>query len=87
MIKPITAKPATSINNHTGSWRLNRPAVDFNKCIGCSLCSKICPEGCIVMKNIANKAKPQINYDYCKGCGLCTKECPVQAIASKPENK
>jgi 2-oxoacid:acceptor oxidoreductase delta subunit (pyruvate/2-ketoisovalerate family) len=79
----LNAEPNSSLNNKTGSWRTYKPVIDYKTCIGCSLCSKICPEGCIIMKNQAkygNKAKPVINYDYCKGCGLCAKECPVKAI-------
>lgn len=72
----LIAKPNTSLSNKTGSWRTYRPQVERQVCIGCSTCSKICPEGCIEMED----SKPEINYDYCKGCGLCIKECPVKAI-------
>ena len=78
----LITKSNTSLNNKTGSWRTYRPLIDRSICVGCSLCVKICPEGCIVMKKDSQnkKLKPKINYDYCKGCGLCAKECPVKAI-------
>lgn len=78
----LITKPNTSLANKTGSWRTHRPITDYNICIGCSLCAKICPEGCIEMKETApeSKLKPTTDYDYCKGCGLCARECPVQAI-------
>jgi len=87
MKKTIILKPKSSLGNHTGSWRLFKPEVDWQKCIGCSLCAKICPDACITMENQGGKLKSKIDYDYCKGCGLCIKECPVQAISSKPEKK
>lgn len=81
-MKSISTKPNSSEENKTGSWRTYKPKIDYDKCIGCALCSKICPEGCIAMKNAkkGKNGKPIIDYNYCKGCGLCAKECPVKAI-------
>ncbi|MFA5000389.1 MAG: 4Fe-4S dicluster-binding protein [Patescibacteria group bacterium] len=79
----LNAEPNTSLANKTGAWRTYRPVIDHDICIGCSLCAKLCPEGCIEMKKqkkSPNKLKPEINYDYCKGCGLCVHQCPVKAI-------
>ena len=41
--------PNTSRNNKTGSWRTKKPVTDYALCIGCSICAKVCPEGCIEM--------------------------------------
>ncbi|MFA5754353.1 MAG: 4Fe-4S dicluster domain-containing protein, partial [Patescibacteria group bacterium] len=73
----LTAQPLTSLSNKTGAWRTHRPITDYQKCISCSLCSKICPEGCIAMKKSPkyNKLKPVTDYAYCKGCALCAQEC------------
>jgi len=81
-MKELKARANSSLNNKTGSWRTHKPVIDYNKCISCGLCAKICPEGCIAMKNAKKdkNGKPIINYSYCKGCGLCAKECPVKAI-------
>lgn len=78
----LIAKAGTTLNNKTGSWRTQKPITDLNICIGCSLCAKICPEGCIEMKTQpeSKKLKPETDYDYCKGCALCAHECPVKAI-------
>lgn len=78
----LIIQPNTTLTNKTGSWRTHRPVTDYNICISCSTCSKICPEGCIEMiKNPKyEKLKPVTNYDYCKGCALCVHECPVKAI-------
>jgi len=79
--RPIT-KAGSSINNKTGAWRTHYPKIDTNKCIGCSLCAKICPDNCIYMKAAKNgKLIAQPDLDYCKGCGLCAAECPVKAIS------
>lgn len=81
-MKRLITEPNTTLNNKTGPWRTHKPITDYNTCISCALCSKICPEGCIEMKKLKNfeKTKPVTDYDYCKGCGLCVKECPVKAI-------
>lgn len=80
-------KPNSSLENKTGSWRTFKPIIDWNKCIGCSTCTKVCPEGTINMIEVKGQKKAQVNYDYCKGCGLCAKECPVRAIIMEKEDK
>lgn len=78
----LIAKPNSTLENKTGSWRTKKPIINLDACIGCSLCAKICPEGCIEMKKQpdSQKLKPETDYDYCKGCALCAHECPVKAI-------
>lgn len=61
--------------NRTGSWRNITPVLDPEKCNGCMLCWKFCPDVCISADN-----PPVIDYDFCKGCGVCANECPVGAI-------
>ncbi|HOZ53286.1 MAG TPA: 4Fe-4S binding protein [bacterium] len=82
----MIVKPNSSLNNKTGAWRSSRPEIDVDKCIGCGICAKICPDSAANLINIKGQNKAKINYDYCKGCGLCAKECPVKAISMKPEN-
>jgi len=86
-MKRLLTKPNTTLSNKTGPWRTYRPETNYNTCISCTLCSKLCPEGCIEMKPIKGleKLKPVTDYDYCKGCGLCAKECPVKAIEMKKD--
>lgn len=100
VIVPVTSKD--SLDNKTGSWRDFRPIVT-ERCTGCGICPRFCPDGCIEMvdrekiilpkKKISIK-KPQpytkiakIDYDYCKGCLICKTECPFKAIDSLRENE
>lgn len=84
----------------TGDWRFMRPEVNLDKCDGCGICVKFCPEAtmelverCPLRKETqksqaAEKSREvvQIDYDYCKGCGVCAAVCPVRAIIMKKEN-
>jgi electron transfer flavoprotein alpha subunit len=49
--------------------------VDEKKCIGCGICTKVCPVGAIQLRN--GKAKVS---DGCISCGACAGECPMKAI-------
>lgn len=48
-----------------------------DKCIGCGLCSTVCPHA--VFK-IENKRAKVVDKDSCIECGACAKNCPTQAI-------
>jgi len=78
---PISHIPSTG--QKTGTWKVNKPIVDRNVCIGCKLCQQVCPDSCI---QIVRK-KSVINLDYCKGCGICARACPVKAITMVKEEK
>ena len=73
--------PRTSLANKTGSWRLNRPVIDLEKCTRCGLCALYCPDACVLLVG----GDYIIDYDYCKGCGICSHECPADAIRMIPE--
>lgn len=69
---------------NTGSWRLERPVVNFEECIKCGTCAMYCPTDVIeIDKN--DKECVKIDYYYCKGCGICAKECPKKCISIVPE--
>jgi 2-oxoacid:acceptor oxidoreductase delta subunit (pyruvate/2-ketoisovalerate family) len=71
-------------SSHTGSWRLERPITDYEKCIKCGTCEKFCPANIIVIKK-DQKECVVIDYDYCKGCGICVNECPTKCMKMIPE--
>ena len=69
----------------TGQWRDHIPVVNKEKCIGCGMCSRHCPEKSISMKKIGGKNKSFVDYKFCKGCGICHQVCPVGAIKMKKQ--
>lgn len=69
---------------NTGSWRLERPVVDFDKCVQCGTCVRFCPVG-IVTLDKTRKECISFDWNYCKGCGICANECPRQCITMEPE--
>ncbi|MGM0650054.1 MAG: NADH-ubiquinone oxidoreductase-F iron-sulfur binding region domain-containing protein [Bacteroidota bacterium] len=51
--------------------------IDVEKCTGCTLCAKKCPEDAIV----GNIREPHfIIEDKCVGCGICYEQCKFNAI-------
>ena len=77
-MKIPSAKPGTSRENKTGSWRSLKPVFDKEKCIHCSLCAQACPtEACQFNKRTK---WPSFDRNICIGCALCAKACPKQAI-------
>jgi pyruvate ferredoxin oxidoreductase delta subunit len=85
----ITAQPGSTKINKTAGWRTFRPETDYNKCIACGLCARVCPENIISMSKLSpdKKFRPETDYDFCKGCGLCAAECPVKAIKMELQKK
>ena len=78
---PVQA-PGSAANNHTGSWRSERPIWDTKKCVQCGVCQMFCPEACIT---VDAEGYYSANLDYCKGCGICKCECPTQCIHMEQE--
>jgi thioredoxin reductase (NADPH) len=54
------------------------PHIDTMYCIGCSICTHVCPEG-DVLAMLGGKAVI-VNGHKCIGHGLCAEVCPVGAI-------
>ncbi len=54
--------------------------VDADKCIGCGLCTEVCPFSAIVLEEVDGKKKAKNIPASCKGCGLCASSCPQHAI-------
>ncbi len=90
--KPVTEpmKPRLASKNYRG-FHLN----DWEKCIGCSTCQKVCDNAAITMIKIPSieddpvngirNLRPAIDYGRCCWCGLCVDICPTASISLSRE--
>ncbi|NPV88001.1 4Fe-4S binding protein [Coprothermobacteraceae bacterium] len=60
---------------------------DWNLCIGCANCQRVCPAGAIEMIEIkpfegmkGQPKRPQINYGRCTLCAFCVDVCPSGSL-------
>lgn len=65
------------ISEHTAPSEKEVYSVIEEKCVGCTLCAKVCP-----VKAIEGKVKEKhvIDPEKCVACGLCAEKCPKDAI-------
>ncbi len=90
--KPVTEplKPRLASLNYRG-FHLN----DWEKCIGCSTCQKVCDNAAITMVQVpglpqdpalgVRNLRPAIDYGRCCWCALCVDVCPTGSIALSRE--
>lgn len=74
----LACGPCTECLQKSGVCEADKPVIDENLCVGCSICVSICPFEAI-SKNERDIA--QVDEDLCKGCGICAAHCPENAIA------
>ena len=79
---PSILAPGNAEARHTGSWRVERPEIDYEHCTRCGLCFVKCPDGAI---SLDEQGYPVIDYEHCKGCLICLEQCPRHAIVKKKE--
>lgn len=86
--EPIEPRPASA--NYRG-FHLN----DWDSCIGCSTCQKVCDNAAITMVEVPGlphdpeqglrNLRPAIDYGRCCWCALCVDLCPTGSIALSRE--
>ena len=79
---PSVLAAGNAEQRHTGSWRIERPEIDYDICTRCGLCYVLCPDGAI---ELDDEGYPAIDYDNCKGCMICAHECPIRGILRQKE--
>ncbi len=59
-------------------------SLDWDACIGCNMCGRICPARAIEMTEIEgeNQDRPKIDYGRCTFCQFCVDVCPTDAMGS-----
>jgi glutamate synthase (NADPH/NADH) small chain len=90
--KAVTEKlePRPAAGNYRG-FHVN----DWEVCIGCSTCQKVCDNAAITMvkipslpddpvKGVRNE-RPAIDYGRCCWCGLCVDICPTSSLSLTTE--
>lgn len=75
----IIPRAGNSTEYFTGSWRVERPVWNAEKCINCYQCWITCPDASILLD--AEGKVAGIDYDHCKGCGVCFSVCPPKVRA------
>ena len=59
------------------SSALNTLEYNLELCIGCGMCTQVCPHGVFLMKD---KRASVTDKDLCMECGACALNCEVGAI-------
>ncbi len=57
------------------STRTQRPVVNYDTCIKCTMCWLDCPDECF---EVTPEGHYEVVYEACVGCGICAQVCPVK---------
>ena len=74
---------------HTSNWL---PAVDTEKCNGCSKCVNVCPVEAMNLTSANDPHRPRrklakVDEDLCLGCGVCVRNCSRDAVRLVPRQE
>ena len=73
--KPIE-REAFSFGDNANNNQIKEGYFITDKCIGCSSCTSVCPQGCILTDSIPFTIEQQ----HCLHCGNCMNACPAGAV-------
>lgn len=78
---PMTLMYPDVVEQHPPGYR-GIILYNYDKCIGCSLCARICPSRAIKMYRVPGDKRIRPGYDMgrCIFCGLCVDICPTNAL-------
>jgi len=82
--KPFTEKYPFEKKAVSEGFR-GRPVWDMKKCIGCGICSRVCPVKAVEMIGKGKQATIKHYVDRCIFCAQCAESCPVKAITMTAE--
>ena len=57
-----------------------RIELNLERCIGCGVCSHVCPNRAITLVEHEGRRYPQFDYGRCCFCGFCVDHCPRAAL-------
>jgi pyruvate ferredoxin oxidoreductase gamma subunit len=77
---PSILAAGNSSERNTGTWRVERPEINYDVCTRCGICFVRCPDGAIALDA---EGFPVIDYEHCKGCMECWNQCPVEGAIHK----
>ena len=80
--KPMTLMYPDVEEQHPPGYR-GIIVYNYDKCIACSLCARICPPRAIKMHRVPGDKKIRPGYDMgrCIFCGYCVDICPTEALS------
>ena len=76
-IGAVVTAPGSMAEVETGSWSIQHPVVDMERCVHCMICWIFCPDSCFQVKD---GLLVGVDFQHCKGCGICAEECPRKCI-------